>query len=277
MKLPPLRYLRPRTIDEALDTWSGARDAMFLAGGQGLLSEMAQGLRRPATLIDISAIPDCRSVEVVAAASVVRVGAAVRLAEVGRHPALAGSLLAAAARHVAVPPVRTLATVGGNFCHGHPTSELPLAALIAGAAVTGLRPDGSQVRLSGRDLSAMRPASDRSELLVTALEWPLHGNGHVAGFTEVGEQRSWIPAAAIGWLVDHAPDASRPPAHARIGVALRDGARFLVSREEGEPRCSAGSVADAADAAGVRTSLPPGWLADLINDLLSPSPDAERV
>jgi CO/xanthine dehydrogenase FAD-binding subunit len=277
MKLPPLRYLRPRTIAEALYEWSAAPDAMFLAGGQGLLSEMAQGLRRPATLIDTSAIGECRSVEVVATASVVRVGAAVRLAELGSHPALAGSLLAAAARHVAVPPVRTLATVGGNFCHGHPTSELPLAALVAGAAVTGLRPDGSHVRLSGPDLSAMRPASDRSELLVTALEWPLHGNGHVAGFTEVGEQRSWIPAAAIGWLADHAPDASRPPAHARIGVALRDGGRFLVSREEGEARCSAGSVADAAGAAGVRTSLPPGWLADLINDLLSPSPEAERV
>ncbi len=277
MKLPPLSYQRPRTPAAALQAWSDDGDAMFLAGGQGLLSEMAQGLRRPATLIDISAIPEYRSIDVIAEASVIRVGAAVRLTEICTHPALAGSLLAAAARHVAVPPVRTLATVGGNFCHGHPTSELPLAALVAGASLTGLRRDGSDVRLAGHELSALRPACDRSELLVTALEWPMHGNGHVAGFAELGEQRSWIPAAAIGWLADHAPDPSRGPAHARIGVALRDGGRFLVSRDEGEERCSAESVQDAAAAAGVRTGLPSSWLADLINHLLSASPKRERT
>jgi 2-furoyl-CoA dehydrogenase FAD binding subunit len=276
VKLPPISYIRPQTITGALQAWSG-EDVMFLAGGQGLLSEMAQGLRRPATLIDVSAIPGLRAIEIVAGAPVIRIGAAVRLSEIGAHPALAGSLLAAAARHVAVPPVRTLATVGGNFCHGHPTSELPLAALVGGAAVTGLRRDGSDVRLTGPDLSALRPASDRSELLITALEWPVHGNGHVAGFTELGEQRSWIPAAAIGWLADHAPGPSRRSAPARVGVALRDGARFLLTLAEGEEHCSAGAVADAADAAGARTSVPPGWLADLINDLLSLSPDPERT
>jgi CO/xanthine dehydrogenase FAD-binding subunit len=278
MKLPPLRYLRPLTIADALDAWCGSGgDAMFLAGGQGLLSEMAQGLRRPATLIDVSAIPECRAIEAVPDASVIRIGAAVRLAELTAHPDLAGSLLAAAVRHIAVPPVRTLATVGGNFCHGHRTSELPLAALVAGAALTGLLRDGSAVRLTGDELSAMRPAYDRSELLVTALEWPVHGNGHVAGFAEVGEQRSWIPAAAIGWLADYAPDPDRAPAHARIGVALRDGARFLVSRPQGAARCSARSVEQAADDAGVQTSVPCGWLADLISDLLSPGLYPERA
>ena len=278
MKLPPLSYLRPPTVADALNAWSGsAGDTMFLAGGQGLLSEMAQGLRRPATLIDVSAIPECRAIESVPDASVIRIGSAVRLTELTAHPELAGSLLAAAARHVAVAPVRTLATVGGNFCHGHPTSELPLAALVARAALTGLRRDGSAVRLTGDELSALRPAADRSELLITALEWPVHRNGHVAGFTEVGEQRSWIPAAAIGWLADHAPDPDRGPAHARVGVALRGGARFLISRPEGAERCSAESVERAAGAAGVRLSLPCGWLADLISDLLSPGLHPERA
>ena len=284
MKLPPLSYLKPPTVADALDAWSRSDgDTMFLAGGQGLLSEMGQGLRRPATLIDISAIPECRSIEAVPGEPVIRIGAAVRLAELTAHAGLAGSLLVAAVGHVAVPPVRTLATVGGNFCHGHPTSELPLAALVAGAALTGLRRDGSAVRLTGDELSALRPAADRSELLVTGLEWPAHGNGHVAGFTEVGEQRSWIPAAAIGWLADHAPDPARGPAHARIGVALRGGARFLVTKPEGEPRCSpesverAASAASAAGTAGTTASVPYRWLADLISDLLSPRLPPERA
>jgi CO/xanthine dehydrogenase FAD-binding subunit len=278
MKLPPLSYLRPPTLADALSAWSGsAGDTMFLAGGQGLLSEMAQGLRRPATLIDVSAIPEFRAIQPVPDASVIRIGSAVRLTELTAHPDLAGSLLAAAARHVAVEPVRTLATVGGNFCHGHPTSELPLAALVAGAALTGLRRDGSAVRVTGDELSALRPAADRSELLITALEWPVHRNGHVAGFTEVGEQRSWIPAAAIGWLADHAPGPDRGLAHARVGVAERGGARFVISRPEGARGCSAESVEHAAAAAGVQPSLPCGWLADVISDLLSPGLHPERA
>ena len=278
MKLPPLSYLRPPTLADALSAWSSsAGDTMFLAGGQGLLSEMAQGLRRPATLIDVSAIPEFRTIKPVPDASVIRIGSAVRLTELSAHPELAGSLLAAAARHVAVAPVRTLATVGGNFCHGHPTSELPLAALVAGAALTGLRQDGSAVRVTGDELSKLRPAADRSELLITALEWPTHRNGHVAGFTEVGEQRSWIPAAAIGWLTDHAPGLDRGAAHARVGVAVRGGARFVISQPEGAVGCSAESVEQAAAAAGVRPTLPCSWLADLISDLLSPGLHPERA
>ena len=177
MKLPPLDYIRPGTVTEALKVWSD-REVMFLAGGQGLLSEMGQGLRRRATLADISAIPELGTIEITADGSMLRAGAAVPLGQLAGHPALRGSLLAAAARHVGVPPIRALATVGGNFCHGHPTSELPLAALVAGASLVGYRRDGTEARFTGPELAALRPAGDRSEVLLTALEWPVHSNGH---------------------------------------------------------------------------------------------------
>lgn len=266
MKLPPLDYIRPDTIAEALHAWA-ERDVMFLAGGQGLLSEMGQGLRQPATLADISAIPELNAINVTPDGSRVRVGAAVRLTGIAGHPALRGSLLAAAARHIGVQPVRTLATVGGNFCHGHPTAELPLAALVAGASLTGFRRDGSEVQLTGHELAALRPLRDSSEVLLTALEWPLHRNGHAAGFAELGEQRTWIPAVAVGWLADHAAGPAHPAPRARVGVALRDGTRFLVSRAEGS-RCTAEAIEQAAAAAAVKAELPASWLADVINDLL---------
>lgn len=270
MKLAPLDYFRPATITEALRIWSD-HELMFLAGGQGLLSEMGQGLRRPAVLADISAIPELTAIDVAADDSMVRVGAAVRLTDVHRHPALRGSLLAEAARHVGVAPIRTLATVGGNFCHGNPTAELPLAALVAGATLTGFRRDGSPVRLTGPELAALRPPGDRSELLLTALEWPVHRNGHAAGFTEVGEQRAWMPAVAVSWLADHPAGPAHPVPPARVGVALRDGGRFLLSLDGGT-RCSAGEIERAAAAAAVQTELPASWLADLISELLGDGP-----
>jgi CO/xanthine dehydrogenase FAD-binding subunit len=278
VKLPPLDYIRPGTVTEALKVWSD-REVMFLAGGQGLLSEMGQGLRRPATLADISAIPELGVIEITADGSMIRAGAAVRLGQLAGHPALRGSLLAAAARHVGVPPIRALATVGGNFCHGHPTAELPLAALVAGASLVGFRRDGTEARFTGPELAALRPAGDHSEVLLTALEWPVHGNGHAAGFAELGEQRSWVPAVAVAWLADHQATPAQPIPQARIGVALRGGGRFLVSRAEGIP-CTAASVGQAAASPGsapVETGLPASWLADLINELLGEDAEPERM
>jgi carbon-monoxide dehydrogenase medium subunit len=275
VKLPPLDYIRPGTLTEALQVWSD-REVMFLAGGQGLLSEMGQGLRRPATLADISAIPELGAIEITADGSMLRAGAAVRLGQLAEHPDPRGSLLSAAARHVGVPPVRTLATVGGNFCHGHPTAELPLAALVAGASMVGFRRDGTEIRITGPELTALRPAGDRSEVLLTTLEWPLHVNGQAAGFAEIGEQRSWVPAAAVAWLADHPARAAHPTPQARIGVALRDGGRFLLSRAEGIP-CTAASVGQAAASAAAETDLPASWLADLINELLGEDAEPERM
>ena len=275
MKLPPLDYLRPRTIAQARRCWSD-REVMFLAGGQGLLSELGQGLRRPAALVDISAIPELTAIDVAADGSVVRVGTAARLTDVVRHPALRGSLLAQAARHVGVAPIRTLASVGGNFCHGNPTAELPLAALVAGASLTGFRRDGTAVRLTGPELAALRPLDDHSDLLLTALEWPVHRNGHAAGFAEVGEQRSWVPAVAIGWLADHPAGPAHPTPHTRVGVVLRAGGRFLLSLAEGT-RCSASGVQDALAVAAIHTEFPASWLADLINDLTGDGTASRRM
>jgi CO/xanthine dehydrogenase FAD-binding subunit len=249
---------------------------MFLAGGQGLLSELGQGLRRPSALADISAIPELTAIDVAADGSVVRVGTAARLTDVARHPALRGSLLAQAARHVGVAPIRTLATVGGNFCHGNPTAELPLAALVAGASLTGFRRDGSAVRLTGPELAALRPLDDHSDLLLTALEWPVHRNGHAAGFAEVGEQRSWVPAVAFGWLADHPAGPGHPAPHTRVGVALRAGGKFLLSLAEGT-RCSAAGVQDALAGAAIHTEFPASWLADLINDLTGDGTASRRM
>lgn len=61
-------------------------------------------------------------------------------------------------------------------------------------------------------------------------------------------------------------------------MALRDGGRFLISRAEGIP-CTAASVGQAASAASaaVKTDLPPGWLAGLINELLGEDAEPERT
>src|SRR5688572_11971947 len=53
----PFRYLRPATLEEALDLLaSGDGDTKALAGGQSLIPMISLGLARPAALIDLNAL-----------------------------------------------------------------------------------------------------------------------------------------------------------------------------------------------------------------------------
>lgn len=90
----------------------GPDDTVFIAGGTTQLDLMRDGVWSPGTLVDISRLP---LGEVTVEDGVLVVGAAVTMADLARHDAVAGldvlrdSLLLAAS-----PQLRRMATVGGN-------------------------------------------------------------------------------------------------------------------------------------------------------------------
>lgn len=117
----PFTYTRVDDVDAAVaavSTDAVARavqvpdDAAFIAGGTTQLDLMRDGVWSPGTLVDISRLP-LADIEV--EDGVVVAGAAVTMADLARHEAVAGldvlrdSLLLAAS-----PQLRTMATVGGN-------------------------------------------------------------------------------------------------------------------------------------------------------------------
>lgn len=259
MKLRPFTFARAQSIEEALSLWRES-DAMFISGGQGLLSEMGLGIRRPARLVDVSTVGSLSAIE--STDDAVRIGAGVTVAGLATGGRASDPLLRQAARHVAVEPVRTLATLGGNFCHGNPTAELPLAAFVAGAHVLGVARDGTHMSLGAAQWAQLRPADDVSPLLVTALEWPRIDNVASTGFVELGEQATFVPEVAIAWMAFHARDEAEE--ELRVGVALREGGRFLVAAGRGGP--SPDEVAAAMASAGVESRLSPTWLSDVIGD-----------
>ena len=74
MKLPPLDYVLPRSLDEAIALLSHSEgQAKLLAGGQSLMPTLAFRLATPALLIDLAAIPGLDRIEITAAG--VRLGA----------------------------------------------------------------------------------------------------------------------------------------------------------------------------------------------------------
>ena len=117
LRLPPFRYHRPRTVDEAvglLDRW-GSR-ALPVSGGTDLIPNMKHRLFTPDHLIALKQIPGMRGFRREGSALVI--GGAETLASVARHPEVRRRFpsLAAAAGQVAGPQLRNMGTLGGNIC-----------------------------------------------------------------------------------------------------------------------------------------------------------------
>src|SRR5260370_17578771 len=59
-----IRYLSPRTLDEAIDAFAAAGSAArILAGGTDLLVQMRSGAVRPGLIVDIKKIAEMTAIE----------------------------------------------------------------------------------------------------------------------------------------------------------------------------------------------------------------------
>lgn len=117
LRLPPYRYHRPGTVDQALDLLGEhAGDAMPVAGGTDLVPNMKHRLFEPGHLVALKGIEEMRGIR--EEDGWLRVGAAETLTSVARSEAVRRLFpaLADAAGHVAGPQLRNMGTLGGNLC-----------------------------------------------------------------------------------------------------------------------------------------------------------------
>src|SRR5262245_40221728 len=118
MRLPPFTYLAPRRVEEAVRLLAehGA-EAMVVAGGTDLYPNMKRRQFEPRMLVGLRGVPELRAIDG-SARDGVRVGAAVTLTAVARHPEVATHYpaLARAAGVVSTPQLRNAGTLGGNVC-----------------------------------------------------------------------------------------------------------------------------------------------------------------
>ena len=139
-RLREFAYHEPVSLDEAVRLLAAAGDgARILAGGTDLIVDMKTGRMRPSTVVNLKQIPGLAGVEDDEGGT--RIGALTKVPVIEasplvqqRHPALAQ-----AASILASPPVRALATIGGNVGRASPASDLGPALIVheARAVVTG--------------------------------------------------------------------------------------------------------------------------------------------
>lgn len=109
MRLPWFEYRAPRSVAEAARILEGEGPrAMLLAGGTDLLPNMKRRQQAPATLVALRNVPELKR-------NGDALGAALTLTEIVQKRDLPAGLRQAAAQ-VATPPLRNMATLGGNLC-----------------------------------------------------------------------------------------------------------------------------------------------------------------
>lgn len=118
LRLPPLSFRQPRTLDEALAILAGEGPAARLvAGGTDLLPNMKRRHQQATTLVSLMRVPGLGEV-VDRNGGGLRIGATATLTTVAEHPVVQARYpaLARAIESISSPPLRNMGTLGGNLC-----------------------------------------------------------------------------------------------------------------------------------------------------------------
>jgi len=120
LRLPPFRYLRPRSLADAAAALAGegagdGQPVRLVAGGTDLWPNLKRRHQKAATVVSLMAIPGLAEIS---ANGEVSLGATALLADVAAHAAVRGRYpaLARAVESISSPPLRHMGTIGGNLC-----------------------------------------------------------------------------------------------------------------------------------------------------------------
>jgi carbon-monoxide dehydrogenase medium subunit len=135
MTLSGIRTHTPRTLSEAIQLLSELKDARVMAGGTDLIVDIKQGLVKARDIVSLQEIDELKGIQ--KEGKEVRIGASVSPQDLQSSSLIKAYFpaLAEAARSLASPQVRSLATVGGNITSAVPSADLPPTLIAADASV----------------------------------------------------------------------------------------------------------------------------------------------
>lgn len=202
-RLKPFSYFEPTSLEEAVEILGEqGPSAVPFAGGTDLLVRMKIGLVRPSALINLKRIAGFDQIEM--GKSGARIGALAKVAALESSDLIREQypMVAQAAGVLGGPPVRSLATLGGNIGRASPASDMApaLLALDAKARVKG--PDGERTLavkqiFSGPGVTSLSPAE-----LITSFELPPKKDRSGGVYLKIG-RRQGMDCALVGvaaWL-----------------------------------------------------------------------------
>ena len=192
-------YVRPSTVDEALQELGGGGDVKLLAGGQSFIPVMRLRLAAPETVVDLAKIEELHGVRDDGEAIVI--GAMTTHDEILKDPLVRehANLIAQATETVADPAVRHRGTFGGALAHADPAGDLPAVALALDAEMV-IAGTGGRRTVPAKEffLDYLTTAVGEDELLVEIRVPKLSGDwgSHYEKFNRVAQAWSIVGVAA---------------------------------------------------------------------------------
>jgi CO/xanthine dehydrogenase FAD-binding subunit len=213
-------FLRPQTLDQALEAKAERPDAVPIAGGTDVMVELNFGMRRPEALLDLNRVGELSGID--HQQDVVRLGACVSYARIigelgGRLPGLA-----MAARTVGSPQIRNRGTVGGNLGAASPAGDmhpvlLACDALVEAASVGGSRLIPAAEFFTGPKRSVLAP----DELIIAVRIEPATA---AQQFAKIGTRNAMVIAvcsfALCLWPEGRPGGGGQPGGGGRIGTGI---------------------------------------------------------
>ena len=172
LRLPKFEFLRPTTVAETVDLLAAhGEDCKVIAGGTDLLPNMKHRLFEPKVVIGLSAVEELKGIARTAEGGLA-VGAMATLLECESSALLQSHApgLAQAARAVAGPSQRAMATLGGNICLDTRCVWYNQTHFWRKSLGYCLKKDGTECHVVAGGTRCVAAASNDTATMLTALE-----------------------------------------------------------------------------------------------------------
>ena len=190
-------FVRPTTLAEAVAALA-AEDAQALGGGQTLIPTLKARLASPSVLVSLTGIAELKGLR--REGDTLVVGGGATHGQVAREAAAHYPALAALAKGIGDPAVRSRGTMGGSLANNDPSACYPAAALGSGATiVTNARRSAADDFFQGMFTTALEPGE-----IVTEIRYPIPQAANYQKFEQPASR-----FALVGVFVARAADGVR--------------------------------------------------------------------
>jgi carbon-monoxide dehydrogenase medium subunit len=203
VKAAPFDYVRPRSLEEALERLAQAGDeARPLAGGQSLIPLLAMRLARPALLVDLGSVAELRGARKEGDHWHIR--AMTTQADLEATPGLPAAV-EAALPEIAHFQIRSRGTVGGSLAHLDPAAEWPALILALGATLVVRSRSGSREVAAAEFIRGPMTTSLEADELLIEIRLPARPSRQA--FAEVSRRPGdfALAGAVVNWPEAEAP------------------------------------------------------------------------
>ncbi|HEX9880456.1 MAG TPA: xanthine dehydrogenase family protein subunit M [Candidatus Binatia bacterium] len=191
-------YFAPASLTEALSLLSAAgEDAKLLAGGQSLVPLMKLRLSRPATVIDLGAVPGMNAIR--SEGNRIVIGALATYSHIEESQLLRAQcpLLPQTAATVGDVQVRNQGTLGGALAHADPAGDMPAAILALDAELKAVGPRGERW-IKARDFFVGLLTTDLSrDEILTEIRVPRAGEETRTTYVKAAKRASGFAVVGI--------------------------------------------------------------------------------